>query len=237
VTPIPDGLDSAAAAPFRKLPSTLLKGRLIFSVCAGVTTYAALKRSNARPGQWVVIQGAGGGLGHLAVQIAARGMGLRVIGIDTGAKKDFVLGLGAEKFFDLTAQEPAELIKTVTEATASAGSPGLGAHAVIVCSNAMAAYEAGVSMLRRGGTLVCVGMPEGEPRGVAAAFPTLMVGKALTMVGNAVGNRADALEVLDMAARGIVKTKYEIEPMEKLGEVFEKLHDGKLLGRVVLELK
>ena len=57
VTPIPEGLDSAMAAPL---------------LCAGVTVYSALRKSGAKSGDWVAIQGAGGGLGHLACQIAAR---------------------------------------------------------------------------------------------------------------------------------------------------------------------
>ena len=67
-------------------------------LCAGVTVYKALKESGARAGEWVALPGAGGGLGHLAVQYA-KWMGLRVIAIDTGAeKKELCLKLGAEKW-------------------------------------------------------------------------------------------------------------------------------------------
>ena len=83
VTPIPEGLDSAAAAPM---------------LCAGVTVYSALRKTNAEAGNWVVLLGAGGGLGHLAVQFSARGIGHRVIGIDHSSKKDVVLDSGAEHF-------------------------------------------------------------------------------------------------------------------------------------------
>lgn len=55
--------------------------------------------------------------------------------------------------------------------------------------------------------------------------------------GSAVGNQKDALEVLDMAARGIVKTHYRIEKMEKLASVFQEMGEGKMLGRVVLDLE
>lgn len=214
-------MDSAAAAPF---------------LCAGVTVYGALKRSGAKPGQFIVIAGAGGGLGHLAVQIASKGMGLRVIGIDIGTKKDFVLGLGAESFFDLKAHSPEELVKAVTAATASASYPGEGAHAAVVVSNATAAYEGAIQMLRKGGTLVAVGMPEGEAVGIKGASPTLMVAKSLKLVGSAVGNRSEAIEVLDMAARGIVKTNFTVEPLDKLGDIFERMDRGELLGRVVVEI-
>ena len=201
-------------------------------MCAGVTTYAALKRSGAKPGNWVVISGAGGGLGHLAVQIAARGMGLRVIGVDLGDKAKFVEGLGAEAYFDIKAHSNEDLIKAVKDKA-----DGLGAHAVVVCSAALAAYETGIQFLRAGSTLVCVGMPEGEAEGFVGAFPTALAGRMISVVGSAVGNRAEAMEVLQMAARGLVKTTYRTEPMEKLQSVLEEMRDGKLTGRVVLELK
>jgi propanol-preferring alcohol dehydrogenase len=64
VTPIPDGVPSDLAAPL---------------LCGGVTVYAALRKTGAHPGDSVVVSGAGGGLGHLALQIGARSMGFRMI--------------------------------------------------------------------------------------------------------------------------------------------------------------
>lgn len=73
------------------------------------------------------------GLGHLATQIASRGIGLRVIGIDSGSKKDLVLESGAEHFIDFTASQ--DVVKDVMDLTG-----GLGAHAVLVLTNANSAY-------------------------------------------------------------------------------------------------
>lgn len=73
------------------------------------------------------------GLGHLATQIAARGIGLRVIGIDAGSKKDLVLESGAEHFIDFAASE--DVAKEVKGLTG-----GLGAHAVVVLTSANSAY-------------------------------------------------------------------------------------------------
>jgi alcohol dehydrogenase, propanol-preferring len=81
VTPIPDALASDLAAPL---------------LCGGVTVYSALKKSRAQPGEWVVIPGSGGGLGHLALQIGSRGMGYRMIGIDVGEKEKLSKECGAE---------------------------------------------------------------------------------------------------------------------------------------------
>ncbi|KUI53528.1 Alcohol dehydrogenase 2 [Cytospora mali] len=215
VTPIPDGLPSDAAAPM---------------LCAGITVYSALRKSNTQSGQWVVLLGAGGGLGHLGTQIASRGIGLRVIGIDSGSKRDFVLESGAEHFIDFTASK--DVAKDVMNLT-----DGLGAHAVINLTASNSAYALGMDLLRFGGTLVCAGIPEGDPVPIAKAFPQLLIGKSLKIVGIAVGDRKDAIEVLDLAARGVIKTHFRNEKMENLTEVFEQMHKGEVAGRVVLDLQ
>jgi propanol-preferring alcohol dehydrogenase len=69
-------------------------------LCAGVTTYKGLKETNTRPGEWVVISGAGGGLGHVAIQYA-KAMGLHVAAVDLGPEKAALAQkLGAEIAID-----------------------------------------------------------------------------------------------------------------------------------------
>lgn len=93
-------------------------------LCAGITVYKALKESQAKSGQTVVITGAGGGLGTLALQYA-KAMGFRTIAIDTGDEKEQVAKkLGAEVFVDFAKDD---VIAKVKESTG-----GLGAHAVIL---------------------------------------------------------------------------------------------------------
>lgn len=220
VTPIPDSLPSDMAAPM---------------LCAGVTVHAALKRSQARPGDWVVISGAGGGLGHLAVQLASRGMGLRVIGIDDGSKESFVVESGAEHFIDLT-KYPSDDEGAAIANDVKALTDGLGAHAVIVCTSSNAAYAQAINFLRFNGYLVCVGIPQHEMRPIAGAKPGVMIGKQLHIVGSAVGNRVDAIEVLKFAARGVIKTHFRTEKLEALTNIFEEMSRGELQGRVVLDL-
>ncbi len=91
-------------------------------------------------------------------------------------------------------------------------------------------------MLRFGGSLVCVGMPEGEPVPIANAFPTAMTVQQHKIVSSAVGNRREAIEVLEMAARGIVKFPVRTVGMGELQSVFEDLGRGNIIGRVVLDL-
>jgi alcohol dehydrogenase, propanol-preferring len=220
VTPIPDGIDSAAAAPI---------------LCAGVTVYVALKKVRAQAGDWVVISGAGGGLGHLATQYASRAMGFRVIAIDHGAKEAIVKECGAEHFVDLAAF-PGDDGGAAIAAHVKQLTDGLGAHAVVVCTAANVAYAQSISFLRFNGTVVCVGMPEGDLAPIANSAPLQMIAGQYTITGSTVGNRRDAIEALQFLARGIIKVHYETKKLEDLTETFERIHRGDLHGRVVLDL-
>ena len=174
------------------------------------------------------VVGAGGGLGHIAVQLASRGMALRVIGVDHGSKKQLVLDSGAEHFIDHTEGKVEEEVKKITG--------GFGARAGLVLTAANGAYAQIMDLLRFGGRAVCVGIPEGDPQPIAKAFPQTMVAREQSIVAVAVGNRREAIETLDFAARGVVKSHFRVEKMDKLTEVFKEMHDAKLQGRVVLDL-
>lgn len=168
-------------------------------------------------------------LGHLGCQIASKGMGFRVIGIDSARKKDLVLECGAEVFIDHHEGDSEEKVRRATK--------GLGAQAVVVLTASNEAYASGMNMLRFGGTLVVVGLPEGDMKPIATAFPSMIVTKALKIVGSTVGDRRDAVETLAFAERGIMKTHFETAKMEELTDIFERMsrHETKG-GRIVLEL-
>ncbi|KDN44783.1 hypothetical protein RSAG8_05256, partial [Rhizoctonia solani AG-8 WAC10335] len=110
---------------------------------------------------------------------------------------------------------------------------GLGPHAAIVASSASAGYDQALQYLRPGGTLVAVGLPPGAKIN-ADVFWTVV--RSITVKGSYVGNREDARQALDIAARGRVRTTYRVEPLGKLPEVFKAMKEGKLAGRVVLDL-
>ncbi|KAF5345065.1 hypothetical protein D9758_010411 [Tetrapyrgos nigripes] len=140
VTPIPKEVDSAAAAPI---------------LCAGLTAYKSLKLSNAKFGQWIAVGGAGGGVGHLAIQYA-KAMGLRVIAIDAGLeKRDLCLKLGAEKWVDFIVST--DLVKDVQIAA-----DGLGPHVAVITAGHALPFNQALQYLRPTGTLVAAGMPGGE---------------------------------------------------------------------------
>lgn len=156
---------------------------------------------------------------------------MRVIGIDHSSKRSIVLDSGAEHFLAIDEESGKDLPAAVKGLTNN-----LGAHAVVVLTAANAAYASAVDMLRFGGRVVVVGIPEGEPVPIKSALPQMLVAKALSIVGVAVGDRREARECLDFAARGIVKPHYRIEKMEKLTSIFEEMERGTLQGRVVLDL-
>ncbi|KAK0229234.1 hypothetical protein EDD85DRAFT_974241 [Armillaria nabsnona] len=212
VTPIPDELPSDEAAPI---------------LCAGLTVYRALKQTRAKIGHWVAISGAGGGLGHLAIQYALA-MGLRVIAIDTGdEKRNLCLGLGAEKFIDFRKTE--DLVEEVIQAAG-----GLGPHAALLAVGDARPFNQALMYLRMAGTLVAVGMPPGEAL-LNVPIP-LLVAKALHIVGSATGNQQDTLDALDLAARGKVKCHFEVKDLSEVNNVLADLEAGRLTGRVVFKI-
>ncbi len=221
MTPIPDGLGAADAAPM---------------LCAGVTVYAALMRSKAQSGDWVVVSGAGGGLGHIAVQVASRGLGLRVVGIDHPSKADLVRASGAEHYLDMTQFPRGDDGSKAIAARVHELCDGVGAHAVIVCTASNVAYGQALDFLRFDGTLVCVGVPEHAPEPIGGSFPAKIINSSLNIVGSVVGNNEDAAAVLALAARGVIKSRSEVVKLDELTSTFEKMHEGKLQGRVVLDL-
>ncbi|CBQ72223.1 probable ADH1-alcohol dehydrogenase I [Sporisorium reilianum SRZ2] len=209
---IPDGLPLDQAAPI---------------LCAGVTVYKALKEAQLVPGQWVAIPGAGGGLGHLAVQYAVAA-GYRVIAIDTGAdKKHLCESLGAERFIDFkTSKSFVDDIKAATP-------DGFGPQAAVVAASGAAAYELALDYIRPRGVLVAVGLP-GQADIKANVFFTVF--RSVRIVGSYVGNRQDAQEALDIAAAGKVKTHFKTLGLSQLPQVYEDMQSGKIAGRIVLDI-
>ncbi len=204
---IPDGLDFVSAAPI---------------LCAGVTTYKGIKETDTRPGQWIVISGIGG-LGHVAVQYA-KAMGLHVAAVDIADDKlALARQLGAELTVNAATQDAAAVIQREIG----------GAHGVLVTAVSVPAFQQALGMTRRGGTVSLVGLPPGE-------FPTPIfdvVLKRITIRGSIVGTRKDLQEALEFAAAGAVKPTVELQPLDAINSVFERLEKGDVNGRVVLDLQ
>lgn len=211
-TRLPEGVKDEEAGPI---------------MCGGVTAYVACKRSNVLPGQWLVVPGAGGGLGHFAVQYA-KAMGMRVIAIDGGdQKRDLCLKLGAEEFIDFTKTKdiPAEVMRITT----------YGAHGVVVTGATRQAYETAPQLLRVRGRMVCVGLPK-DGSIIAGAAPLTMCLKSLEVVGSVVGTRRDVEECLDFTARGLVHPILTHGSLHDLNDLLGKMMNGTLIGRAVLKV-
>ena len=205
VVPVPESLDSIEAAPL---------------FCAGVTVYRAIKNAGIRPGQRVAVFGIGG-LGHLAVQIAAQ-RGARVIAIDIAPEKlDLALSLGAEKAFDASAADVRKEFRALG-----------GAHFALVTSAAKVAYESAFTSLRRGGTLVVVGVPA-EPLSIPVIA---MVGAETRILSSSVGTREDLRETLEWAAAGKIRCRVEARPLDQINQIFDTMRRGTIFGRVVLKM-
>ncbi|PPQ81926.1 hypothetical protein CVT25_013774 [Psilocybe cyanescens] len=212
VTPIPEGIESEAAASI---------------LCAGVTVYRALKYSETSPGDWVVLPGAGGGLGHLAVQYA-RYMGLRVIAIDGGEeKRELCKALGAEQWIDFTqCKDIVAEVKRLTD--------GRGAHAAVVTTASSSGYTQAIDYLRDNGHLMAVGLPAKATLDASIFFTVF---KSITIHGSYVGNRQDAVEAINIAASGAVKCHYKMRKLSEIDQVYDDLAKGKIAGRVVLSME
>jgi len=206
VIKIPDNLSYIDAAPL---------------FCAGVTTYKALKVSDAKPGNWVAIFGIGG-LGHLAVQYAVA-MGLKVVAIDTGSDKlNLAKSLGASMCFDFKTDD---VVAQVIEHTQ-------GVHASICTAVSKSGFEQSYQVIRRGGKCVLVGLPPEEMP--LPIFDTVLNG--VSVVGSIVGTRKDLIECLDFAAQGKVKAITIEKSLEDINAIFDDMQNGEITGRVVMKL-
>lgn len=179
-----------------------------------------------RAGQFAAIIGAGGGVGHMGVQIA-KAMGLRVIGIDAGAEKETLcLQLGCEAFVDFSkSDDPIKDVREIAE--------GKGAHGIFVTASAAAAYRMAPRMARIGGCVICVGMPA-SGTAFAGDDPMYLILNNLRVVGSLTGSREDTAGALSMAARGLLVPIYERIDLQDLPEAIEKLRQGKIKGRCVV---
>ncbi|KAK4058622.1 hypothetical protein OIO90_000066 [Microbotryomycetes sp. JL221] len=204
-TRIPDGVPDELAA---------------VTMCSGATIYTAIKNSRVKSGQWLVIPGAGGGVGHQGLMVC-RAMGVRVIAIDTGAdKQKLCMELGAEKFIDFKTSE--DVVKEVFAIT------GSGAHAVICTGGTAAAYKTAPLFLRKGGWMVGIGLPAAGTA-IAGTDPLHLIFHKLTITGSLTGNQSDVAEALDFVARGLVKPVVQVLPFDQFKEGLAKLVAGRIV--------
>ncbi|MBY5923946.1 MULTISPECIES: alcohol dehydrogenase AdhP [Halomonas] len=191
-------------------------------LCAGVTVYKGLKMTDTRPGQWVVVSGIGG-LGHMAVQYA-KAMGLNVAAVDVADDKlELAKKLGATVTVNALKEDPVAALKRDIG----------GAHGALVTAVSPKAFEQAQGMVRRGGTIALNGLPPGDfPLPI---FDTVLNG--ITVRGSIVGTRQDLQEALDFAGEGKVKATVSTDRLANINDIFGRMLDGKIEGRVVLDMQ
>jgi propanol-preferring alcohol dehydrogenase len=191
-------------------------------MCAGVTSYRGLKEMGLRAGSWVVISGVGG-TGHLAIQYA-RAMGHRVIAIDVEADKlAHARALGAELAIHGDNEFPVNKIVRHT---------GGGAHGVLATAPAAKALEQSVRMLRRGGTVILIGIPK-EPLPLNVFD---MVIKGLRVRGSLIGTRGDVREALQLVSDGTVTPLVDSRSLDEVNDAIGAMRTRRVQGRVVLRM-
>jgi alcohol dehydrogenase, propanol-preferring len=204
-----------------RLPTTLEFGPAAPVLCAGVTVYKGLKETEVRPGEWVLVSGIGG-LGHMAVQYA-KAMGMHVAAADIFSDKlALAENLGADLVVDARAPD---VVKEVQRRTG-------GLHGALVTAVSPKAMEQAYSMLRSKGTMALVGLPPGQI--CLPVFDTVL--KRITVRGSIVGTRQDLEEALEFAGEGKVAAHFSWDKIENINAIFERMEEGKIDGRIVLDL-
>jgi len=209
----------APASALALMPADLPPADAAPLMCAGLTTFNALRNSGARPGDVVAVLGLGG-LGHLGVQYSAK-MGFHTIGIARGKDKEpLARQLGAAVYIDSQAQDPAaELLKLggakVILATATSG-------------EAMSAVQGGLSV---NGTLLTVGAADSMQ-----VSPLSLLMGCRSVKGWYSGTSIDSQDTLAFSQRIGVRSMNEIYPLERVSEAYDRMMSGKARFRVVLTI-
>jgi len=213
------------ASALVKLPDEVSDNEVPLA-CGGLTAYGAIKKLSKvglSVGKTIAIIGAAGGLGHYAVQIA-KAFGYKVIGLDIGSDKlEFVKKLGAD--YALEASEAGKFVEDKLG----------GVHASIVFAAKISAYELGLKILRVGGVLIAVGLPA-LSEGSISISPFELLMRDLQIFGSLVGTVEDMRELVQLAAKGKVKTHIgRVAKLSELNHVFEELGQGKFMGRAIID--
>src|SRR3954470_20313413 len=202
---VPDSLNSVDAAPL---------------LCAGITTFNALRNTDARPPDTVAVLGMGG-LGHLGVQYAAK-MGFNTVAIARGAEKEeFAHHLGARHYIDSTSGDVAAALQKLG-----------GARVILATVTDADAMSAALGGLGYKGEFVVLGVPF-QP--IQASAPGLIMQRQ-SISGWPSGTSIDSEDTLKFSEMTGVLPMIEKYPLERAAEAYDRMMSGKARFRVVLEM-
>lgn len=203
---IPDELSSAEAAPL---------------LCAGITTYNALRNAGLRGGDLVAVQGIGG-LGHLGVQFA-RHMGFRTVAIGRGREKEkLAKDLGAHVYIDTAVDDAAAVLQRMG-----------GAKAILATAPSGDAMGPLVSGLAVRGKLIVVGVPQDQMQ--LNAFPLVFGGRSV--YGSLTGTAIETEDTLAFSVLENIRPMIETAPLEQAADAYARMMQGKARFRMVLVTK
>ena len=199
---IPDELDSVEAAPL---------------LCAGITTYNALRKAGLHGGDLVAVHGIGG-LGHLAIQFA-RKMGLKTVALGRGPdKEEHAKHLGAHEYIDATRDDAAAALQRMGGARAIVGTAPSGSIGQLVAG------------LAPRGKLIVVGVGD-EP---IQLNPVSLIFGERSVSGSLVGTPIEIEEALAFSTLAKVRPMVETFPLEKAADAYARMMQGKARFRIVL---
>src|SRR5467141_3523521 len=203
---IPDELTSAEAAPL---------------LCAGITTFNALRNASLRAGDLVAIQGVGG-LGHLGIQFARR-MGFKTVALNRGKEKEkLAKDLGAHVYIDTSADDAAAVLQRMGGAAAILATAPKG--------DAIAALMGGLAVR---GKLIVVGVPSDQIQ--LSAFPLVFGGRSV--YGSLTGSPIDNEDTLAFSVLENIRPMIETFPLEQAADAYARMMKGKARFRMVLVTK
>src|SRR5436190_19456896 len=201
---VPDDLGAVDGAPL---------------MCAGVTTFNALRNSGARPGDVVAVLGIGG-LGHLGVQFGAR-MGFKTVAIARGKDKEaFAKKLGAHQYIDSQASDPAAELNKLG-----------GANVILATVTHAGAMTAVLGGLAPNGVLMVIGAA-----GPLSIDPILLISGCRSVKGWYSGTSIDSQDTLNFSASNSVHSMNEVFPLERAAEAYDRMMSGKARFRAVLDV-
>jgi len=201
---VPAELDSVESAPL---------------LCAGITTFNALRNCGAAADELVAIHGVGG-LGHLGIQFAAR-LGFRVVAVNRGRDKEqLARSLGAHDYIDTSAADPAAALRALG-----------GARAIIATVTDAAAMQAIVGGLGSNGTMMAIGAV-----GALTVDSIDLLRKRAAVRGWYSGTSIDSEDTLLFSERHNVKSMNEYYPLEEAQAAYDRMRSGKARFRVVIRI-
>ncbi len=209
----------APASAVALMPADLSAIEAAPLMCAGLTTFNALRNSGARPGDVVAVHGLGG-LGHLGVQYAAK-MGFRTVGIARGTDKEpLARQLGADDYIDSHAQDPAAELQSLGGAKVIL--------ATVTSGEAMAAVQGGLAV---GGTMILIGAVESMQ-----VSPIWLLSGNRSVKGWYSGTSIESQDTLAFSARTGVRSMNEVYPLDRVAEAYDRMMSGQARFRVVLTI-